>query len=88
MTAPLTPAAARLRALLESGEIVQMPAVFDPLSVRLVQEAGFAASFMSGFAVSAARLALPDTGLISYGEMLQQGRDICGAEGWRILFYL
>jgi 2-methylisocitrate lyase-like PEP mutase family enzyme len=32
---------------------------------------------MSGFAVSAARLALPDTGLISYGEMLDQGRNIC-----------
>jgi 2-methylisocitrate lyase-like PEP mutase family enzyme len=29
--------------------------------------------------VSAARLALPDTGLISYGEMLDQGRNLCGA---------
>ncbi|MDH3228847.1 MAG: isocitrate lyase/PEP mutase family protein [Alphaproteobacteria bacterium] len=79
MTAPLTQAAARLRALLESGEIVQMPAVFDPLSARLVEEAGFSASFMSGFAVSAARLALPDTGLISYGEIVDQGRNICAA---------
>jgi 2-methylisocitrate lyase-like PEP mutase family enzyme len=34
---------------------------------------------MSGFAVSAARLGLPDTGLISYGEMLEQGRNICNA---------
>jgi 2-methylisocitrate lyase-like PEP mutase family enzyme len=34
---------------------------------------------MSGFATSAARLGLPDTGLISYGEMLEQGRDICAA---------
>jgi 2-methylisocitrate lyase-like PEP mutase family enzyme len=34
---------------------------------------------MSGFAVSAARLGLPDTGLISYGEMLDQGRSICQA---------
>ena len=34
---------------------------------------------MSGFAVSAARLGQPDTGLISYGEMLDQGRDICAA---------
>lgn len=29
---------------------------------------------MSGFCVSAARLALPDAGLISYGEMLDTGR--------------
>ena len=34
---------------------------------------------MSGFAVSAARLAQPDTGLISYGEMLDQGRSILEA---------
>jgi 2-methylisocitrate lyase-like PEP mutase family enzyme len=36
-------------------------------------------TFMSGYAVSAARLGLPDTGLISYGEMRDQGRDICAA---------
>jgi 2-methylisocitrate lyase-like PEP mutase family enzyme len=34
---------------------------------------------MSGFAVSASRLGLPDTGLISYGEMVDQGRFICAA---------
>ena len=34
---------------------------------------------MSGFAVSAARLGLPDTGLISYGELVEQGRNICQA---------
>ena len=34
---------------------------------------------MSGFCVSAARLASPDAGLISYGEMLDTGRypEIC-----------
>lgn len=30
----------------------------------------------SGFCVSAARLGLPDVGLISYGEMVDQGRLI------------
>ncbi len=30
-------------------------------------------------AVSATRLGLPDTGLISYGEMVDQGRNICSA---------
>ena len=56
-----------------------MPCCFDALSARLVERAGFALTFMSGFAVSAARLALPDTGLISYAEMLDQGRAICDA---------
>ena len=49
------------------------------MSARLVEEAGFELGFMSGFAVSAARLGMPDTGLISYGEMVDQGQNICRA---------
>ena len=71
--------ATALRDLLDGGGLVVMPCVFDAHSARLVQRAGFRATFMSGFAVSAARLGLPDTGLISYGEMVDQGRDVCGA---------
>ncbi len=73
-----TPAAA-LRGLLGSPGILTMPCCYDALSARMVESAGFPLTFMSGFAVSAARLALPDTGLISYGEMLDQGRTITGA---------
>ncbi len=76
---PLRPAAAQLRALLDAPGLLVMPCCYDALSAKLVQDAGFALTFMSGFAVSATRLALPDTGLISYGEMLDQGRNICGA---------
>ncbi|MEO2237588.1 MAG: isocitrate lyase/PEP mutase family protein, partial [Candidatus Poseidoniia archaeon] len=43
------------------------------------ERAGFPLTFMSGFAVSASRLGLPDSGLISYGEMVDQGRNICSA---------
>ena len=59
--------------------IIVTPACFDALSARIVERAGFDASFMSGFAVAGAKLGLPDTGLISYAEMLEQGRDICNA---------
>jgi len=68
-----------LRALLDESRIHVMPCCYDAFSARLVEEAGFALTFMSGFAVAASRLALPDTGLISYSEMLDQGRNICGA---------
>jgi 2-methylisocitrate lyase-like PEP mutase family enzyme len=34
---------------------------------------------MGGFAVSASRIGMPDAGLISYAEMLDQGRNICSA---------
>ncbi len=72
-------AAQKLRDLLVTPGAHLTPACFDALSARMVERAGFKASFMSGFAVSAARLGLPDTGLISYAEMVQQGRDICNA---------
>ena len=45
----------------------------------MIADAGFGFTFMSGFAVSASRIAAPDTGLISFGEMLDQGRNICAA---------
>jgi len=74
----MTPAA-RLRALIAGPELVVVPGVWDALSARLAEEAGFAASFMSGYAVSATRIGQPDAGLISYGEMVATGRDLCAA---------
>ncbi len=71
--------AEKLRRLLASPGIKTMPCCFDALSAKLIEQAGFPLTFMSGFATAAARLALPDTGLISYGEMLDQGRNICEA---------
>ena len=68
-----------LRSLLDAPGLRVMPCCFDALSAKLIEQAGFPLSFMSGFAVSAARLGMPDTGLISYGEMLDQGRNICDA---------
>ncbi len=56
-----------------------MPGCHDALSARLVEEAGFDVAFMSGFAVSAARLGMPDAGLISYGELADQGGNVCRA---------
>ena len=75
----MTRAAAALRALLAEPRLHVMPCCFDAFSARLVERAGFRLTFMSGFAVSAVRLGLPDTGLISYGEMLDQGRSLCDA---------
>lgn len=72
-------AADRLRALLQRPGILVMPGCHDAMSARLIEEAGFEIGFMSGFAVSGSRLGMPDTGLISYGEMVDQGRNICTA---------
>ncbi len=78
-THPADTPAEKLRALLKQGRLLLMPCCFDALSATLIERAGFPLTFMSGFAVSATRLAMPDTALISYGEMIGQGRDICAA---------
>lgn len=69
----------RLRKLLDGPEIIVVPGCFDALTAKLIERAGLPAAFMSGFAVSASRLGQPDTGLISYGEMVDQGSNICSA---------
>lgn len=69
----------QLRALLAQPGLLLMPGCHDALSAKLVEQAGFPTAFMSGFAVAAVRLGLPDTGLISYGELIEQGRNLCGA---------
>ena len=72
-------AAERLRTLLAQGRVLPTPGCFDAMSARLVEQAGFSLAFMSGFGVSASRLGLPDTGMTSYAEMVDQGRNICQA---------
>ncbi|KAL9261286.1 2,3-dimethylmalate lyase-like protein [Drosera capensis] len=68
-----------LRRLLDSPGIHQGPACFDALSAKLVERAGFDVCFTSGFSLSAARLGLPDVGLVSYGEMVDEGQRITEA---------
>eukprot|EP00887_Chlorella_sp_A99_P005056 scaffold4.g5056.t1 len=52
------------------------PCCHDGISARLIERAGFSFAFMSGFCTAAARLGAPDTGLLSFYEMLDQGRSI------------
>ncbi|BHH85785.1 isocitrate lyase/PEP mutase family protein [Desulforhopalus sp. 52FAK] len=75
----MTSPAQQLRELLAKDQCHIMPCCYDGLTAKMIEQAGFALTFMSGFSVAAARLGLPDTGLISYGEMLDQGRNICNA---------
>lgn len=76
----MTPAQ-RLREILAAPDIAVMPGCFDALSSKLVAEAGFKVTFMSGFAVSATRLGLPDAGLISFAEMLDSVRNCAFGAG-------
>lgn len=75
----MTSAACSLRALLKEERMLVMPCCFDALSARLIEQEGFPLTFMSGFAASASRIGAPDLGLMSYGEVLDQLRNITDA---------
>ena len=60
MSAEKPSPAQKLRHLLSKPEILVMPCCYDGLTARLVEDAGFTSTFMTGFGVSAAH-GMPDT---------------------------
>ena len=73
------PKAIKLRELISSGVFLPMPCCFDALSGKMIEQAGFNLTFMSGFAASASRIGAPDLGLMSYGEVVDHARNITDA---------
>jgi len=66
----------RLKALIQRPEILQCPGVYDAYLARCVEQAGFEALYMTGAGVSHSRLGMPDLGLMSFAEMLDQAGRI------------
>jgi 2-methylisocitrate lyase-like PEP mutase family enzyme len=56
--------------LLDRDTPLLLPAAHDALTARLIEQAGFEAYQVGGFALSAAYFALPDLGLTCWGEEL------------------
>ena len=71
--------AARLQALFSQNDLLVAPCCYDALSAKLIEQAGFDMTFVSGFSVSASRIGMPDLGLMSYSEVLDQVRNISEA---------
>ncbi|MSO64730.1 MAG: isocitrate lyase/PEP mutase family protein [Alphaproteobacteria bacterium] len=74
-------ATARLRQLLAEPGLIMAPGVADALSARLVARHGFPAVYMTGAGTSAVRLGMPDTGLMTLLEMVDNAGHIAEASG-------
>jgi methylisocitrate lyase len=74
-----TSGAQAIRDLLGAGRTIVMPGVYDALSARLATQAGFEVLFISGYSVSAARLAAPDFGYLTQTEITQTAREVTAA---------
>ncbi|MGI9335229.1 MAG: isocitrate lyase/PEP mutase family protein, partial [Gammaproteobacteria bacterium] len=74
-----------LRSLIRRPQILLAPGVYDAYLARLVEHAGFEAVYMTGAGVSHSRLGVPDLGLLSFSEMLDQAARIADSVGIPIL---
>src|SRR5258708_3267040 len=62
-----------------------LPAAHDALCARLIERAGFSANTIGGYALVGSRYALPDVGLVAFGEMSAGMRDIMSASSLPVL---
>jgi 2-methylisocitrate lyase-like PEP mutase family enzyme len=67
------------RELIARDAPLLLPCAYDALSARLIERAGFSAYSIGGYALVGARHALPDIGLLGFGEMSAGVRDIMAA---------
>jgi 2-methylisocitrate lyase-like PEP mutase family enzyme len=75
----------RIEALLAGDGPLVIPGVYDALSAVLAAEAGFRAVLVSGYCLSATRLAEPDFGLVTQTEVLDAAARIVAAVGIPVL---
>jgi len=68
---------ARLRAALDARTVAG-PGVYDAISARLVEQAGFSCAYVTGISL-AASYGLPDIGLLTQTELVEACRRIAGA---------
>jgi methylisocitrate lyase len=66
-----------VRALVVADEPVVMGGIYDGVTARLVEAAGFPLAFMGGYAVAASLLGEPDIGLLTQAEMADAARRLC-----------
>ena len=69
----------KLRNLIKNNSFLPIPSCFDALSAKLIEQTGFDAMFMSGFAASASRIGEPDLGVMTLTEVLDQLNNITDA---------
>ncbi len=69
----------RLRELLQRKEILVAPGAFDALSAKLIESVGFEAVYMTGFGTAASIFGVPDIGLLTMTEMVENAKRISDA---------
>jgi len=75
----------RIHKVLEEYGTLAFPGVFDALTAKIAERAGFPMTFVSGYCVAATAIGEPDMGLLTQTEMIDRARRICGSVSIPIL---
>ncbi|MDE0830651.1 MAG: isocitrate lyase/phosphoenolpyruvate mutase family protein [Vicinamibacterales bacterium] len=67
----------RVSRVLDTHGSLVFPGVYDPVSAKIAEQAGFPLAFISGYAVAATLLGEPDLGLLTQTEIVERARHIC-----------
>lgn len=73
------PISTRIHRLLQNQRSLIFPGIYDALGAKLVEQAGFPLTFISGYSVAATQLGLPDFGYLTQTEMVAVAKRVCGA---------
>jgi methylisocitrate lyase len=69
----------RIHQILQEVGPTAFAGVYDALSAKLAQRAGFPLAFVSGYSVAATFLGEPDLGILTQTEMIDHARRICSS---------
>lgn len=78
-------ATTKLKQMIAGPELAVLPGVADALNARLVASEGFDGIYMTGAGTSANRLGMPDVGLLTMSEMVDNAGRIADASGLPLL---
>jgi len=65
--------------ILKKQGMILSPGVYDALSARIAEDAGFEVLFISGYSVAGTALGVPDIGLLTQTEIIECARKVCRA---------
>ena len=74
----------QLRAALARGPVIA-PSIYDCLTARLAELAGFEVLHLAGSGVEASLLGIPDLGLLSLTEVADHAARVCGSVGLPVI---
>ncbi|HXU41442.1 MAG TPA: isocitrate lyase/PEP mutase family protein, partial [Burkholderiales bacterium] len=75
---PRERASTRFRRLMEQRPLIVLGA-YNPMTAKIVQQAGLSAVYMTGYGTSLSLLGLPDAGFATASEVLFNARNMANA---------